>query len=67
MSWKREYIVRSHCQLTSLVCSMAVGLGMTDEEFEQLKTQVDDSFWVMRVIGLLWALLYLTLCSAVPP
>lgn len=31
--------------------SMALGLGMTDEEWKDLKAQVDDSFWVMRVIG----------------
>ncbi|EIN12600.1 Clavaminate synthase-like protein [Punctularia strigosozonata HHB-11173 SS5] len=31
--------------------AMAVGLGMTHEEWEQLKSQVDESFWVMRVIG----------------
>jgi hypothetical protein len=30
---------------------MSVGLGMTSEEWEQLKSQVDDSFWVMRIIG----------------
>lgn len=30
---------------------MAVGLGMSPEEWEHLKSQVDDSFWVMRVIG----------------
>ena len=31
---------------------MSVGLGMTPEEWEGLRTQVDDSFWVMRIIGL---------------
>lgn len=31
--------------------SMAVGLGMTEEEWQDLRGQVDDSFWVMRVIG----------------
>jgi hypothetical protein len=30
---------------------MADGLGMTKDEWEELKTQVDDSFWVMRIIG----------------
>jgi len=30
---------------------MAVGLGMTLEEWKDLRNQVDDSFWVMRVIG----------------
>jgi hypothetical protein len=28
-----------------------VGLGMTDAEWEDLKAQVDDSFWVLRIIG----------------
>jgi hypothetical protein len=30
---------------------MAEGLGMTKEEWKELRAQVDDSFWVMRVIG----------------
>ena len=30
---------------------MAVGLGMRPEEWEELRNQVDDSFWVMRIIG----------------
>ena len=34
-----------------------MGLGMTDAEWEDLKSQVDDSFWVMRIIGLLAVLL----------
>jgi hypothetical protein len=29
-----------------------MGLGMTDAEWEDLKAQVDDSFWVLRIIGL---------------
>jgi hypothetical protein len=36
---------------------MAMGLGMTDAEWEDLKSQVDDSFWVLRIIGLLAVLL----------
>ena len=36
---------------------MAMGLGMTDVEWEDLKSQVDDSFWVLRIIGLLAILL----------
>ena len=36
-----------------------MGLGMTDAEWEDLKSQVDDSFWVMRMIGLL-AVLFCT-------
>ncbi len=31
--------------------SMADGLKMTLEEWEELKSKIDDSFWVMRVIG----------------
>jgi hypothetical protein len=30
---------------------MADGLGMSQEEWKELRSQVDDSFWVMRVIG----------------
>ncbi|KAI0051154.1 Clavaminate synthase-like protein [Auriscalpium vulgare] len=31
--------------------AMSVGLGMRPDEWDQLRTQVDDSFWVMRIIG----------------
>lgn len=31
--------------------AMAVGLGMADAEWEDLKALVDDSFWVQRIIG----------------
>lgn len=31
--------------------AMAAGLGMTPEEWEDLRSQVSDSFWVMRIIG----------------
>ncbi|KAJ7863128.1 Clavaminate synthase-like protein [Mycena olivaceomarginata] len=31
--------------------AMALGLGMTTEEWLDLRGQVDDSFWVMRAIG----------------
>jgi len=31
---------------------MAAGLGMTSEEWQDLRAKVDDSFWVMRVIGI---------------
>ncbi|KAF9783446.1 Clavaminate synthase-like protein [Thelephora terrestris] len=31
--------------------AMAVGLGVTSEEWEELRRNVDDSFWVLRVIG----------------
>ena len=30
---------------------MAYGLGMNTEEWQELRAQVDDSFWVMRIIG----------------
>ncbi|KAJ6508798.1 Clavaminate synthase-like protein [Mycena sanguinolenta] len=31
--------------------AMALGLGMTLDEWKELRAQVDDSFWVMRAIG----------------
>ncbi|EIW80964.1 Clavaminate synthase-like protein [Coniophora puteana RWD-64-598 SS2] len=31
--------------------AMAIGLGMAKDEWEALKHEVDDSFWVMRIIG----------------
>jgi len=31
--------------------ALAVGLGVTEDEWADLKGKVDDSFWVMRVIG----------------
>jgi len=31
--------------------AMSVGLGMTSDEWLELRSKVDDSFWVMRVIG----------------
>jgi len=31
--------------------AMSVGLKMTTEEWMELRAQVDDSFWVMRIIG----------------
>ncbi|TFK52566.1 Clavaminate synthase-like protein [Heliocybe sulcata] len=36
---------------TIVMEAMSVGLGMTPEEWEELKSKVDDSFWVLRVIG----------------
>ena len=30
---------------------MAAGLGVTSEEWEELKGNIDNSFWVLRVIG----------------
>ena len=35
-----------------LVERMAQGLGLTASEWEDLKSKVDDSFWVMRIIGM---------------
>jgi len=35
----------------SAISRMAAGLGMTSEEWKELRSNVDDSFWVMRVIG----------------
>ncbi|KAF8908967.1 hypothetical protein CPB84DRAFT_1813218 [Gymnopilus junonius] len=34
-----------------LMEAMSIGLGMTREEWQDLRGQVDDSFWVMRIIG----------------
>ncbi|KAF8635967.1 hypothetical protein AX15_000131 [Amanita polypyramis BW_CC] len=31
--------------------AMSAGLGMTPEEWKYLRSQVDDSFWVMRIVG----------------
>ncbi|KAA1470004.1 Clavaminate synthase-like protein [Dentipellis sp. KUC8613] len=31
--------------------AMSVGLGMSPEEWKELRAQVGDSFWVMRIIG----------------
>lgn len=31
--------------------SMADGLGMNEGEWDELRRMVQDSFWVMRVIG----------------
>ena len=30
---------------------MAMGIGMTNAEWEDLKAQIDDSFWILRIIG----------------
>jgi len=42
-----------------IMSRMAAGLGMTSEEWQDLRTQVDDSFWVMRVIGICFSLFVL--------
>ena len=44
---------------------MSIGLGMTREEWNDLRSQVDDSFWVMRVIGELY-LSILKVCPDIP-
>ncbi|KAJ8473332.1 hypothetical protein ONZ51_g7936 [Trametes cubensis] len=31
--------------------AMATGLGLTPEEWTDLRSKIDDSFWVMRIIG----------------
>ena len=30
---------------------MAIGLGVTPEEWEDLRGNIHDSFWILRVIG----------------
>lgn len=48
------YVAFSHAVLIShlsSIYSMALGLGMSPEEWADLRSQVDHSFWVMRVIG----------------
>lgn len=35
----------------SVSCRMSFGLGMSREEWSDLRAKVDDSFWVMRIIG----------------
>ena len=37
--------------LTNTSARMSVGLGMTSDEWKELRSKVDNSFWVMRVIG----------------
>lgn len=32
--------------------SMAVGLGMSQDEWKDMRSKVDNSFWVMRIIGM---------------
>lgn len=46
------HLLAEHQLIEMLYCSMAIGLGMESDEWEELKGKVDDSFWVMRVIGL---------------
>lgn len=47
------------CSCVGILClmeipslRMSVGLGMTREEWKKLRAQVDESFWVMRIIGM---------------
>lgn len=44
------HVVWSVCT-TEWVTRMAYGLGMDVEEWQTLRAQVDDSFWMMRIIG----------------
>jgi hypothetical protein len=44
------YRFRARAVLTTII-RMAVGLGVTPGEWERLRAQVDDSFWVLRIIG----------------
>ncbi|KAG6816809.1 hypothetical protein H0H87_002778 [Tephrocybe sp. NHM501043] len=46
-----EWIVKMKALGLIVMEAMAQGLGMTEEEWIGLRAQVDDSFWVMRVIG----------------
>lgn len=53
--WRRACPYSSLCDLAEAAplrhLSMAVGLGLTAEEWLDLRSKVDDSFWVLRVIG----------------
>lgn len=53
------------------VRSMALGLGMAPAEWGELRSKVDDSFWVMRIIGAPVALFNVLdsypECSGYPP
>lgn len=40
------------CHLLICAFRMADGLGMNAEEWQELRSMVEDSFWVMRVIGM---------------
>ena len=54
VSFRLFVVMKLHvADLIELACvgSMATGLGATPEEWEELKGNVDDSFWVMRAIG----------------
>lgn len=46
-----EYVAVMLWDSTNTVLRMASGLGLTSEEWQELRSQVDDSFWVMRIIG----------------
>lgn len=55
-AWDDPYGSASICPIidvhkTEWVTRMAYGLGMNAEEWQELRAQVDDSFWVMRIIG----------------
>ena len=46
-SWISKMKILGMCVMRAL----ADGLGMTETEWEDLRGMMDDSFWVMRVIG----------------
>lgn len=46
----------------ALVVATAVGLGMDEQEVQEMVGMIDDSFWVMRCIGE-WGLLHVGLCA----
>jgi hypothetical protein len=50
--WRRTFLPNPWCFLPDMYSHrMSVGLKMTTEEWTELRAQVDDSFWVMRIIG----------------
>lgn len=67
--WQHDH--RDRLLTRVIRCRMATGLGMTPEEWAELRTKVDDSFWVMRAIGAFYMLLISTVpdicCSGYPP
>jgi hypothetical membrane protein len=46
-----SFILSQVAFMTTSITRMAYGLGMNAEEWDELRAQVDDSFWVMRIIG----------------
>ncbi|KAG6881781.1 hypothetical protein C0993_012790, partial [Termitomyces sp. T159_Od127] len=50
-AWVEKMKVLGMVVMQAIFGSMAQGLGMTSEEWLELKSKVGDSFWAMRVIG----------------